>query len=276
MKEADKEKEAGRKRGQDMRMYFRYMKLAFRGQLQYRASFLMTLAAQMLVPFTIFAGMLLLFDRFHRLGEWSVDEVMLCFACTHIAFALSECFARGFDLFSGLVSQGEFDRVLVRPRNTVLQVLGARFEFSRIGKVALFSVVLGIALTRLSLDWNPLRVLALVLMIVCGSLVFTAIFMMAATACFWTIQGIEIPARHLCKGIHTFFHLHHSVRSGQLSSIALGAWTAGCATLAGVSAFGGPIVPRAGGDAVAAWRAPVPVGRKLRVQVAEIMRAYES
>ena len=174
-----------------MRMYFRYMKLAFRGQLQYRASFLMTLAAQILVPFTVFAGMLLLFDRFHQLGEWTVDEVMLCFACTHIAFALSECFARGFDLFSGIVSQGEFDRVLVRPRNTVLQVLGARFEFTRIGKVLLFSVILGIALSRLSIDWNPLRILALVLMIVCGSLVFTAIFMMAATACFWTIQGIE-------------------------------------------------------------------------------------
>jgi ABC-2 type transport system permease protein len=136
--------------------------------------------------------MLLLFQRFERLGEWTVDEVMLCFACIHLSFALSECLARGFDMFSHLVSQGEFDRVLVRPRNTVLQVLGARFEFSRIGRFALSLTILVVALVRLPLELTLLKGLTLLLMVVCGALIFSGIFMLSATLCFWTIQGIEV------------------------------------------------------------------------------------
>lgn len=95
-------------------------------------------------------------------------------------------------MFSQLVSQGEFDRVLVRPRNTVLQVLGARFEFSRIGRFVLSLTILVVALIRLDLQMNLWRGLTLLLMVVCGALIFAGIFMLAATLCFWTIQGIEV------------------------------------------------------------------------------------
>ena len=175
-----------------MKLYWQYVRMVFRCQMQYRASFIMTLTAQVLVPFSIFAGMLLLFQRFGRLGRWSVQEVMLCFAVIHMAFALSECFARGFDAFSQVVSHGEFDRILVRPRNTVLQVLGARFEFSRIGRLVLSIIVLGVAVHGLPIAWNLIRILTLVLMILGGVGIFTGIFMISAAFCFWTLQGLEV------------------------------------------------------------------------------------
>lgn len=175
-----------------VRLYVRYMGLVFKSAMQYRTSFLLTLLGQALIPFTVFAGMLLLFQRFHMLGEWTVDEVMLCFACIHLSFAVSECLARGFDMFSQMVSQGEFDRVLVRPRGTVLQVLGARFEFSRIGRFALSLSILVISMVRLQLVLTPLKLLTVLLMVLCGALIFSGIFMLAATLCFWTIQGIEV------------------------------------------------------------------------------------
>lgn len=175
-----------------VRLYVRYMGLVFKSAMQYRTSFLLTLLGQAFIPFTVFAGMLLLFQRFHMLGEWTVHEVMLCFACIHLSFAVSECLARGFDMFSQMVSQGEFDRVLVRPRGTVLQVLGARFEFSRIGRFALSLSILVISLVRLQLVLTPLKLLTVLLMVLCGALIFSGIFMLAATLCFWTIQGIEV------------------------------------------------------------------------------------
>lgn len=175
-----------------MKIYWQYVRMVFRCQMQYRTSFLLTSLAQLLVPLTVFAGMLLLFQRFGHLGSWNVHEVMICFAVTHLAFALSECFARGFDSFSQIVSHGDFDRILVRPRNTILQVLGARFEFSRIGRLAMALIVLSIAIGGLAIPWNPLRILALILMVGCGALIFAGIFMLSATFCFWTLQGLEV------------------------------------------------------------------------------------
>lgn len=175
-----------------MRLYWLYVQMALRCQMQHRASFLMLCTSQILVPFTVYAGMILLFQRFGHLGSWSVREVMLLFALTHMAFSLSECFARGFDSFATLVSQGDFDRILVRPRNTVLQVLGARFEFSRVGRLVLSVIILAVALQGLPIAWQPLKILTLLLMVSGGMAIFFGIFMLGATFCFWTIQGIEV------------------------------------------------------------------------------------
>ncbi|TCP22689.1 ABC-2 type transport system permease protein [Scopulibacillus darangshiensis] len=116
----------------------------------------------------------------------------LCFAVIHMAFSISECFARGFDSFSTLVASGDFDRLLVRPRSTVVQVLGSKFEFTRIGRLLQSMIVLVWVLLNLPIEWDIFKCVTLILMIVSGVFIFTGIFILAATFCFWTIQAIEV------------------------------------------------------------------------------------
>jgi ABC-2 type transport system permease protein len=175
-----------------MKMYFRYISIILKSQLQYRTSFWLLCLGQFLVPFSLFAGLYFLFARFGSLKGWDFYEVALCFSIIHMAFAISECCARGFDGFSSLVVNGDFDRVLVRPRGTILQVLGARFEFSRIGRLVQSLSVLIWAVATLPVYWNAMKVVTLVLMVLSGVFVFSGIFMLAATLCFWTIQGLEV------------------------------------------------------------------------------------
>lgn len=175
-----------------MILFGKYMSILFKSQMQYRVSFFLLSFGQFFVPFSVFAGLYFLFERFGQIKGWDFYEVGLCFAVIHMAFAISECFARGFDSFSSLVSSGEFDRVLVRPRNTILQVLGSKFEFTRIGRLLQSVAVLIIVLINLPIDWNAIKVITLILMIVSGVFIFTGIFMLAATLCFWTIQAIEV------------------------------------------------------------------------------------
>lgn len=175
-----------------MRLYGKYILILFKSQMQYRTSFWLLSIGQFLVPFSIFAGLYFLFERFGQIKGWAFHEVALCFAIIHMAFAISECFARGFDSFSSLVGNGDFDRVLVRPRSTVLQVLGSKFEFTRVGRLLQSVIVLCWAISRLSLEWTLLKAVTLVFMVASGVFIFTGIFMLAATMCFWTIQGLEI------------------------------------------------------------------------------------
>jgi len=118
-----------------MRLYFKYMSILFKSQMQYRTSFLLLCAGQFFVPFAVFAGMYFLFERFGGLPGWTFHEAALCFGVIHMAFSLAECFVRGFDAFSRLIVHGGFDRLLVRPRGTVIQVLGSNFEFTRFGRM---------------------------------------------------------------------------------------------------------------------------------------------
>ena len=167
------------------------MSIHLKSQMQYRTSFWLLSLGQFLVPFTVFAGLYFLFERFGQLEGWGFFEVALCFGVVHLAFALSECFARGFDMFSSLVVNGEFDRVLVRPRSTALQVLGSKFEFSRFGRMLQGAAVLVWAVGGLDVEWTVAKAVTLALMVAGGTVVFTGIYILAATMCFWTVQGLE-------------------------------------------------------------------------------------
>ncbi|MEH7299539.1 ABC transporter permease [Neobacillus drentensis] len=175
-----------------MRLYFKYLQILFKSQMQYRTSFLLLSLGQFFIPFAIFAGLYLLFERFGQIKGWQFFEVALCFGIIHMAFALSECFARGFDTFSSLIIKGDFDRLLVRPRSTFVQVLGSQFEFTRFGRLLQSLFVLIWAVIKLPIDWTPIKMLTLIFMIISGVLIFTGIYMLAATMCFWTVQGLEV------------------------------------------------------------------------------------
>ncbi|PGZ92203.1 ABC-2 family transporter protein [Bacillus sp. AFS029533] len=175
-----------------MALYFKYLLILFKSQMEYRTSFWLLTIGQFLIPFSMFAGLYFLFERFGQIKGWTFYEVALCFAIIHMAFALSECFARGFDSFSSLVASGNFDRVLVRPRSTIVQVMGSKFEFTRIGRLLQSLIVLIWALNSLSIEWSSMKVVTIILMIISGVFIFTGIFILAATMCFWTIQGLEV------------------------------------------------------------------------------------
>jgi ABC-type uncharacterized transport system permease subunit len=102
-----------------MKLYFKYAAILLKSQMQYKASFFMTMIGQFLVSFSIFLGLYFMFQRFPSVEGFTYSEVLLCFAVMLTAFSLAECFVRGFDMFSVIISNGEFDRMMVRPQNAV-------------------------------------------------------------------------------------------------------------------------------------------------------------
>ena len=117
-----------------IQLYLHYVSINIRCMMQYKTSFLLTAVGQFLVSFNIFLGIFFMFQRFSSVEGFTYSEVLLCFSVVLLEFGLAEMVARGFDTFSGMVRSGEFDRVLVRPQNEILQVLGSKFELTRIGR----------------------------------------------------------------------------------------------------------------------------------------------
>ena len=83
-------------------------------------------------------------------------------------------------------------RILLRPRGTVLQVLDSSFEVTRVGRLVQSFMVLGLALSWIGIRMDFMKIFTLLFMIVSGVVIFTGIFMLGATICFFTVQGLEI------------------------------------------------------------------------------------
>lgn len=175
-----------------MKLYFKYISLLLRSQLQYKASFIMTVITQFIQPFALFAGIYFLFERFGSIKGWTRYEVFICYAVVGACFSISTCFARGFDNFDNMIRTASFDRILVRPRGTVLQVLGSSFDIKRIGHLLQTTIVLIVALIGADISWSLVKVILLINMLIGGSVIFSGVYMLQAAAAFWTIEALEV------------------------------------------------------------------------------------
>jgi ABC-2 type transport system permease protein len=173
-------------------IYFKYLSILIRCQMQYRSSFIMVTLGSFLSTFSGFAAIWFLFQRFGSIAGWSMGEVMLCFSIINIVFSTTEVIARGFDRFSRQIVTGEFDRTLLRPRNTVLQVMGHDFELSRAGRLAQALVVMVISLNLIGFSGSIDKLFVLVFAILGGIMLMAGLFILGATFSFWSIQSIEI------------------------------------------------------------------------------------
>jgi ABC-2 type transport system permease protein len=173
-----------------LRLYARYAAISLRAQLAYRATFAMKTVGHLLVTGIEFFGIWALFARFGTLGGWTLHEVALLYGTTDIAFATADAFGRGFDKFGSILKAGDFDRMLVRPRSTVLQLLGYELQLMRIGRLSQGIAVLAWAGTRIG--WSPATVALLVASIVGSTCLFFGIVVLQATSAFWTIETLEV------------------------------------------------------------------------------------
>jgi ABC-2 type transport system permease protein len=174
-----------------MKLYLKYFSIVLKSQMQYKVSFAMTALSQFLTSFSVFLGVYFLFSRFHSVGGFAYTEVLLCFSSVLASFSLAECFFRGFDTFSGIISNGEFDRIMVRPRNEILQVISSRIELTRIGRFLQALIMFIYAIPASGVVWTANKIFTLIFMILGGVVVFTGLFIVYAGICFFTLEGLE-------------------------------------------------------------------------------------
>jgi ABC-2 type transport system permease protein len=175
-----------------LRLYFRYLGVSVRGQMQYRASFFMLAAGHFVTTGVEFLGVWALFARFGSLRGWRLPEVALLYALVNLSFALGEGIGRGFDQFPALVRSGDFDRLLLRPRATALQVAGQELQIMRAGRLLQAGIILLWAAASLGVAWTPAKALLVVAAVAGGSCMFYGLFVLQATFAFWTVETLEL------------------------------------------------------------------------------------
>jgi len=187
----------------NLRLYLRYIGISVRGQMQYPASFLMLSLGTFLITGAEFIGIWALLHRFGTLRGWALPEIALLYGMVQIAFSLSDATSRGFDAFAGMVKSGEFDRLLLRPRSTALQLAGQELTLRRIGRFTQGLLVLMWATSTLQIGWSAAKLSLLVSAILGGACLFFGLIVLQATLAFWTTESLEIVNTLTYGGVET-------------------------------------------------------------------------
>ena len=174
-----------------MRLYWNYFVMELKSQMQYKVSFFLTTLGQFLTAFTSFFGIKFIFDRINGVDDFTYGQVLLCFSVIMLSFSIGEMIGGGLAVFPGLLKSGELDRILVRPRSILLQLIVPNMDFTRLGLLVQAIIVLCIAVPASGIRWTPAKVTVFIMMVICGSVIFFCIFLMIAAVAFFTLGSLE-------------------------------------------------------------------------------------
>jgi ABC-2 type transport system permease protein len=175
-------------------LYLRFAATHFRAQMQYPSALVLQIVGTALITAVEFVGVWALLDRFGNVRGWELAEVAVLYGLVAVGFSTAEATGRGFDTFHRQVQRGDFDRILLRPRHTVLQVAGADFAFHRAGRWLYGAVILVWGLVNAGIAWSPARIILLAETIAGVTVLFLGVFVATAAVTFWTVQSLELLA----------------------------------------------------------------------------------
>jgi ABC-2 type transport system permease protein len=148
---------------------------SLRGELQYRANFLIMILMGIVYQCTGFAFIWVVLGRFQALAGWTLGEVAFLYGLRLLMHSLNGALTGGLYSLEWKVRQGEFDRYLVRPLPPLLQLLCERIHVSIVGDLIGGLALFVAAASLVVVNWTPLALLYLMLALFGGALVELAL-----------------------------------------------------------------------------------------------------
>jgi viologen exporter family transport system permease protein len=162
-----------------------------RSHASYRASFVLDLAGNAMIPAIDLLVVVATFRVTRVLGGFSAVEVLVMFGLSATAFALADLAVGNIEKIRIYVREGLLDAVLLRPLSALGQLVAVDFTVRRVARLVVAATVYGLAVARYGVVWTPARLLLLVTAPVVGAVFFGAIFVAGATVAFWWIDSGE-------------------------------------------------------------------------------------
>lgn len=175
-----------------MKLYLKYLSMHLKSILEYKKIFILSVISQIATSLFALTAIFFLFNKFGNIKGYTFDNVLICFSISFLGFSLAEAFFRAFDEFDKMIGNGEFDRILVRPRNLILQVLGTEIMFEKFGRAfaALTICIIVVVNNPMLISFDKLIVLFF--MIVGSVVIYSSLMILKAGITFFTTQSLEI------------------------------------------------------------------------------------
>ncbi len=156
-----------------------------KARLAYRADFATAVFASFAGTAASFAVVLLLFSRFPHLSGWSFPEIVFLYGFSLLPYGLFNVLSLNlYEFADRYLTEGRFDRILLRPVSPLFQVLFESFRLESLQEVVTGTFAVAWALRRLP-DPDPLGLLLLPVWAVLGAAIYLSIFACLTAASFW-------------------------------------------------------------------------------------------
>lgn len=176
-----------------LRLFALYFAQYAKVRLAYKADFFIAFFSSMAATLLAFGFVLVLFSKVPQLQGWSFYEILFLYAFSLVPLGFFNVVSWNLYEFGDIyVIQGRFDRILLRPVNTLFQVLFEKFRIESLQEVVTGLLVIGVCAGRLHLAFGPADVAWFALMVASGALIYLAVFLILTAVSFWFEDRVGI------------------------------------------------------------------------------------
>lgn len=170
-------------------LFFAYARSGLKSRFQYKVDAIVVIIAVFLREAGGLIAMYLAMQRFGTINGWSIDELLFLFSLIFITYGIFIVFFMALRDFPDWIKHGDFDRVLLRPRGVLTQlVLCGADWLAAFGHGTLGLVLLIISANRVGVEWSVKTVLYYVMCVIGGVLIQGAVFLTFSAVTFYVLE----------------------------------------------------------------------------------------
>jgi ABC-2 type transport system permease protein len=167
--------------------YKEFWRLNLLTMVEYKANFFIWLGFTIVYHGVALGAIWIILTRFPSLNGWERADVFVLYALWMVGHTLNNALFFTVGDVPYQVQEGRFDRFLVRPLDTLFQVVSQPGQIWP-DEFVVALIVFGIAQGFVHLQWSPIVVVLVTSTVLGGAIIDAAVQLVVATLSFWVIR----------------------------------------------------------------------------------------
>ena len=177
----------------EIRIALQSLKMSIHTRMQYRVDSLVATLAVFVRESTNIIVIYLALLKFDKLNGWNVNEMIFLFSILFLTYALVVSLFADLRDFSCMIREGRFDRLVVRPRGLLFQLILNNADLMATAGHGTLGVVLFLfSAGRVGIQWDLVTILYYVGAIIGGVLIQGGMFIFFSAFSFYFVETNSI------------------------------------------------------------------------------------
>ena len=177
----------------EVRIALQSLKMSFSTRMQYRVDSLVAALAVFIRESANIIVIYLALLKFDSINGWNVNEMLFLFSILFLTYAFVVSLFADLRDFSRMIREGRFDRLLVRPRGLLFQlILNNADLIASVGHGTLGVLLFLVSAGKVGIHWNFATILYYVCAIISGVLIQGGMFIIFSSLSFYFVETNSI------------------------------------------------------------------------------------